>query len=309
MVSMSHVTHCKECDKLLLYDLVVLGQSERNWCCTKILNTAFPKLQLLTVLWVSSLALQRCFVLDIEELEKKNSEHIISVITSDTIESGVKGKAMYQNCCRRKRGRQQIYSGAGGRANTKEQVAPLSCFESLNTYKDEKYQFFLKAHHFLSSDTIPTCGERITAVENTVAVLQHTEVGLCALFMAREIEVLRSDKQVRFGSTSIEAVREPGSWKCYECSPAENKAVRRVAKLPPDLQLSTDYGLSSSFLPLIVPAQEEAMVSHSSGKDGNCIHSTSSAWEQLSWQALAALPPGAEKVHLGELKAVCNPSG
>lgn len=79
------------------------------------------------------------------------------------------GKAMYQNCCRRKRGRQQIYSGAGGRANTKEQVAPLGCFESLNTYKDEKYQFFLKAHHFLSSDTIPTCGERITAVENTVA--------------------------------------------------------------------------------------------------------------------------------------------
>lgn len=62
-------------------------------------------------------------------------------------------------------------------------------------------------------------------------VLQHTEVGLCALFMAREIEVLRSDKQVRFGSTSIEAVREPGSWKCYECSPAENKAVLRVAKV------------------------------------------------------------------------------
>lgn len=43
------------------------------------------------------------------------------------------------------------------------------------------------------------------------------------------------------------------------------------------------------------------MVSHSSGKDGNYIHSTSSAWEQLSWQALAALPPGAEKVHLGML--------
>lgn len=53
--------------------------------------------------------------------------------------------------------------------STKEQVAPLSCFESLNTYKDEKYHFFLKAHHFLSFDTIPTCGERITAVENTVA--------------------------------------------------------------------------------------------------------------------------------------------
>lgn len=32
---MSHVTHCKNCDKLLLYDLVVLGQSERNWCYTK----------------------------------------------------------------------------------------------------------------------------------------------------------------------------------------------------------------------------------------------------------------------------------
>lgn len=31
----SHVDHCMDCDKLLLYDLVVLGQSERNWCCTK----------------------------------------------------------------------------------------------------------------------------------------------------------------------------------------------------------------------------------------------------------------------------------
>nr|XP_013031650.2 leucine-rich melanocyte differentiation-associated protein isoform X2 [Anser cygnoides] len=32
---------------------------------------------------------------------------------------------MYQNCCRRNRGRQQIYSGAGGRANTKEQASLL----------------------------------------------------------------------------------------------------------------------------------------------------------------------------------------
>lgn len=31
----SHVAQCTDCDKLLLYDLVVLGQSERNWCCTK----------------------------------------------------------------------------------------------------------------------------------------------------------------------------------------------------------------------------------------------------------------------------------
>lgn len=35
MFALQHVT-CTVCDKLLLYDLVVLGQSERNWCCTKI---------------------------------------------------------------------------------------------------------------------------------------------------------------------------------------------------------------------------------------------------------------------------------
>lgn len=33
--SVSHVALCPGCDKLPLCDLVVLGQSERNWCCTK----------------------------------------------------------------------------------------------------------------------------------------------------------------------------------------------------------------------------------------------------------------------------------
>lgn len=97
--------------------------------------------------------------------------------------------------------------------------------------------------------------------------------------------------------------------------------------MPPELQLSTDYGPSPSFLPLIVPAQEvgltffncfqcavcinpiastclffqEAMASHYNGRDVDYIHSTFSAWEQLSWQAVPALPLGAEEVHLGML--------
>uniref|UniRef100_A0A8C3B5M0 Leucine rich melanocyte differentiation associated n=1 Tax=Cairina moschata TaxID=8855 RepID=A0A8C3B5M0_CAIMO len=41
------------------------------------------------------------------------------------------GKAMYQNCCRRKRGRQQVYSGSGGRAPKSRSLEGLKTFSYL----------------------------------------------------------------------------------------------------------------------------------------------------------------------------------